>query len=349
MQGVVHSWLIELKQGEYYEQHEGVKLDLNESPYPPPPRVVEEACKAAGTCNRYPPPRLRLEVKKLLAEYVGVKPENIYVAPGSDSILKSLYMITVQPGDKVVTPFPCFAVYPLLSKIYGASHITVNLVEDDPWRLDLDLLVKEASSAKLVLIDNPNNPTGAVIVDRDAVSKILKSTKGLVVVDEAYYEFSGETVADLAVSNPRLVVVRTMSKAFSMAGFRVGYAVAHESLVEVLEKTSFPFDLAYPSLAAAKAALEDPGYVKRVVDMIRRERERVRSELLAAGLKAYKSYTNFLLVKAFPRAVEKLREKGVLVRGTPLGDNYFRVTIGRPWENDFFLKVVKELANSGPQ
>ncbi len=321
------------------------RLDLNESPYPPPGFVIEAATRELERVNRYPDWNLFRRLYEALSAYTDLPAESLVVGAGGDDILRAVFAGTVEPGDKVVAPRYSFGMYRVYAKLAGAVFVGVPVEpRGEWWVLDEERFISESRRARLVLLDRPNNPTGSMFLSEKRVEELLDETKGLVVVDEAYYEFTGNTVADLVESHENLVVLRTLSKAFCLAGLRVGYALAHPETSEKLKRLLPPFPTSRPSVAAAIAALENPGYAQEVVKRVVAERERLRENLGRAGARPYASHTNFLLVETgIGRVVEKLYSLGVAVRRVPLGDSWFRATVGLPEENDRLVEALSRL------
>lgn len=204
--------------------------------------------------------------------------------------------------------------------------------------------MEELNGPALVIIDTPNNPTGKVLLDRSLVKRILEKPDTLLAVDEAYYEFSGQTCADLVEGYPNLAVSRTMDKCFSLAGLRVGYLLAGGDFIKVL--SSFPTILPRPSLAAATAALKAPDYMKDYVARIIRERDRVKEQLIRLGAEPVESSANFLLLPTgMPDITRLLKERGILVADVSdqLEPGYIRIGIGTPEDNDALLAAMKNI------
>jgi histidinol-phosphate aminotransferase len=326
-------------------------LDLNEVPYPPSPKVIEAVSREAIRLNRYPEPDLKKVLIDKLAKYNGVSSENIVVTCGADLILQYLFYIVGSPGSKVIVPYPAFFAYDKMFSMLGLKVTRIALKDEgDHWRLPLDDIVAaiESDDTRLVVIDNPNNPTGSLLIETEAHAKRVLDTasaKGaLVIFDEAYYEFSRVSFARLVESYDNIAVVRTMSKAFGLAGARVGYAILPKRLAELLSAILPPFPPRL-SIVAAIAALEDLEYSTRLVETVSRERERVRSELSKIrGVKVYKSYTNFLLVRTgVSNIVGKLEEKGIAVRSVPLGSEWARISVGSREENEMLISALRSI------
>jgi len=319
-----------------------IRLDLNESPFPPPLPAVEEAYSYLVRGNRYPRRELMEGLLGLLSEYTGAPREWIVVGGGGDSILSALFSLL--HGLRIAVPRYSFSMYARLAAVYGASVTELPVrPERDTWVVEG--LVDAAAGADAVFIDRPNNPTGSLLADRGVFEEAASRGSALIVVDEAYYEFSGETLAEL-VEYGNVVVVRTMSKAFGMAGMRLGYAIAPPRVAEALRNILYPFPASAPSLAMASALLRSRRLVEERVARIREWRERLASALRLLGARVYRSWSNFLLVDLTDLipgdAAAELRARGVCVKPTPLGRGVVRVSVGRWEEDEELLEAVRE-------
>jgi len=352
----VNEWLRGLR---YYPVPSGggVRLDLNEAPWGPPGRVVEAVVEAAREGNRYPRREEVERLYELLSAYTGLPRETLVVGLGGDMVLEKAFHLVGAPGSRAVAPGPSFSMYPVYASAYGMGLVQVRLVESsERWLLERQALAEamRLGAVRLAAVDNPNNPTGSLLFeDEDILVEFLEEAcrRGILfVLDEAYYEFSGVTFAGLTEAYDCLLVVRTLSKAFGLAGFRVGYGIANPWLAERLRALMPPF-LPRTSVAAAVAALEEPGYARERVEAIRREREWLRATLEALGVKVYRSWTNFLLARVWglEDPVAELAQRGVLVRRVQLeGRGWMRVTVGSPRDNAVFLNKLSEiLAETG--
>lgn len=317
---------------------------MNESPYSPPDFILQQVVKYLSQGNRYQHPDLVSRFKELVAEYNKVEPSNIFPTPGGDGAIRAMFYNFANPGDTVVYNYPSYSMYSVYSSVRGLKVLKVNLIEDgDWWKEDLNKLYELAKSAKLIFIDDPNNPTGSPMLkaNKELVSTLAENTKGFVVFDEAYYEFSGYTVSTLINEYPNVVVVRTLSKAFSLASFRVGYLIGNAEVVRALTKTSTPFDVALPSLIAGIVAMENPAYARNIAREISENREFLYNELKKLGLKIYKSLTNFLLVKDNRDLLTPLMERKIAIR-KPL-DGYYRITVGTRQQCEILIKNLGEI------
>ncbi|MET1101059.1 MAG: histidinol-phosphate transaminase [Pyrodictiaceae archaeon] len=328
-----------------YSRSVVARLDLNENPFPPPDFVVEAVLAEARRANRYPEKELYDRLYMLLGDYTGVDERLLAIGPGGDGLIQALISSVVGPGDRAVCIEPSFPMYTLHLTLKGASVEKVGLEPcGDKWCLDLTSLVNSARNARMIIIDNPNNPTGSLLVDERSIRELIEETRALIVVDEAYYEFSKSSVIGLVEETDRLVVLRTLSKAFSLAGLRIGYMAGSRELRDAVWKHIAPFPVSRVAAAAAVAALEHREYFARIVDEIIRRRMWLRSQLNNLGVRAYKSWTNFILVDTgIPRVAEKLARKGVRVQPTSLGDTWIRVSVGAPEELKYFIEVLGTL------
>ncbi|AEM79399.1 histidinol-phosphate transaminase [Thermoanaerobacter wiegelii] len=324
------------------------KMDANEAPFELPEEVIkniQEIVKSSQV-NVYPDPTAE-KLKEELARYCKVEPTNIFVGNGSDEIIHLIMLAFVNKGDVVVYPHPSFAMYSVYSKIAGAVEIPVRLREDYTYDVGSFTEVIEKYRPKLVFLCNPNNPTGSVI-EREDIIKIIQKSNGIVVVDEAYFEFYGNTIVDVINEFENLIVLRTLSKAFGLAGLRVGYAVANENILKYLNLVKSPYNINSLSQAIALKVLRT-GVLKERVNFILKERERLIKELTKIpGIKVYPSKTNFILVK-FKDAdyvYKGLLERGILVRDFSKVEGLegaLRITVSSKEANDYFINGLKEL------
>jgi histidinol-phosphate aminotransferase len=326
-----------------------VKLASNETPYPPLPHVVARIAQAAGAVNRYPD-IVASELTNALADKHGVPAEQVRVGCGSVSLCTQLVQAVADADEEVVYAWRSFEAYPIITAVSGASSVQVPLTEHIH---DLDAMAERISGkTRLVFVCNPNNPTGTV-VSRDALIRFLRAVPADVVValDEAYREFVTEPdVADgmsLVAEFPNLVVLRTFSKAYGLAGLRVGYAIcADPAVATALGQTQVPFAITSVGQQAALASLEPPAEAEllaRVRD-IAAERDRVQAALVGLGYPVPPSQANFVWLplgeqtSAFAAGCEQNK---IIVR--PFAGSGARVTIGTPEENDRFLDSAADL------
>ncbi len=323
-----------------------IKLASNETTHGPLPSVAKAIAEAAESANRYPD-NGSVELIAAIAASVDVSPDRVRAGCGSVAICQELVQITCVPGDEVLYAWRSFEAYPVVTKVVGATEVTVPLTEGHVHDLDA-IAAAVTERTRLIFICNPNNPTGTAVGRRE-LERFLDAvpTTVLVVLDEAYFEYlriPGEDRPDgveLGRTRPNLVVLRTFSKAYGLAGLRVGYAVADPSVIAGLAKVHIPFSVNMVAQRAAIAALQARGELLERTDAVVAERERVRAALVDAGYAVPRSESNFVwlpLGGESARFGEKSAESGVLVR--PYGTDGVRVTIGDPHENDAFLEFA---------
>ena len=328
--------------------HNRYKMDANETPFELPEEVIENIQEIVkySQVNLYPDPNAE-KLKEELAQYLKVVPANIFVGNGSDEIIHLIMLAFVNKGDVVVYPHPSFTMYSVYSKIAGAVEIPVKLEEDYTYDVGSFTEVIEKYKPKLVFLCNPNNPTGSVI-ERENIIKIIQKTHGIVVVDEAYFEFYGNTIVDAINKFENLIVLRTLSKAFGLAGLRVGYAVADENILKYLNLVKSPYNINSLSQVIALKVLRTD-VLKERINYILEERERLIKELgKIPGVKVYPSKTNFILVK-FKDAdyvYKGLLERGILLRDFSKVEGLegaLRITVSSREANDYLINGLKEL------
>ncbi len=321
-----------------YRLSKVVKLASNENPYGASPKAIE-AFKSFENLHVYPNPEYE-ELRERIAEYTGWEFERIVVGAGIDGILETLFKVLVEEGSEVVIPIPTFPYYHTLARIYCAREVLVKRGEN--FQIDENILEALSSKTKLILICNPNNPTGNT-ESAEIIRAIVESTKAIVFIDEAYIEFADERF-DIDAEN--VVVARTFSKAFGLANLRVGYARLPEWLVKHYRAASTPFPISTAAEKAAMAALEDREWLEYCVSKIKSERKRLYEELKKL-VEVYPSQANFLFFRSpKPDLASDLLKSGVIVRDCRnfLGcDNHIRVSVGKPDENDFFLEKLAAL------
>lgn len=325
-----------------------IKLDANENPYGFPPEIMVKVFRDVSPLDftRYPDAGATA-LRESLAGYTGVNLENIMVGNGSDEVILNL-MLAFGSGAKFAVATPTFSMYKVHGRIASCEMVEVPRLKD--FSLDVKAVKKAASSpgVKLVLICSPNNPTGNAI-PRKNIEEIADCAKSLVVVDEAYVEFGGESCIPLLSRYPNLVVLRTFSKAFGMAGLRVGYLLASRPVMDELLKVKQPYNLNVFSQIAAKAVMENlPIFLKRV-ERILLERNRLFKELsLLPGVEVFPSQSNFIMFRTLLPAgtlFGRMLEKGVLIRNVegPALPRCLRVSVGAPEENMVFIKMLGEI------
>jgi histidinol-phosphate aminotransferase len=326
-------------------------IDLSDNtnlwgPAPSAARAVAAAASAGSrTLTRYPSVYADA-LRESLAGYIGVDASHITTGCGSDDVLDSAIRAFAEPGDTLVLPDPTFHMIPLFARVNGLRIVRCALTPD--YDVDVDATLAAAGGrARITYLCSPNNPTG-VPFSRDRIERIARDAKGLVILDEAYVEYADWSAIDLLQHTDCLIITRTLSKAFGLAGLRIGYAVGAPTLINEIAKARGPYKINALADVAARAALaNDLVWVRNVVDQVRDNRARLACELEKLGLASLPSASNFVLVRvpSDPGALTKaLRERGVAVRAFPqvprFGDA-IRITVG-PW--DFMQRCLDALA-----
>jgi histidinol-phosphate aminotransferase len=332
------------KQGAMPASADVAKLSSNENPYPPLPSVVSAIADGLGTINRYPDMGA-VRLRTALAERYGVAPGNIAVGAGSVEVAQQIVHAVAGVGDEVMFAWRSFEAYPIITLIAGATPVAVPLTPDD--RHDFDAMVAAITPAtRVIFVCTPNNPTGTAS-GADEVASFLARVPSdvIVVIDEAYVHFTRRRDAvsgmELFRSHDNVVVLHTFSKAYGLAGLRLGYAVAPLALADDLRRVSVPFAVSDLAQTAALASLDADVELSARVDRIVNERDRVADALTAAGWSLQDSQANFVWLRAgddTARVDAALREAGVLVRSWD-GEG-LRITIGSPHDNDRVLSVL---------
>jgi histidinol-phosphate aminotransferase len=321
-----------------------VKLNTNENPYPPSPRVMD-ALRAveAPRLRRYPDP-MADKVRDLVAGMCGVRREQVLCGNGSDELLSLAVRAFCGEGEGLVYPVPTYSLYPVLAELQGARAI--ELPTNDDFSLPVADLCR--AKARLAILCNPNAPTGTW-TPPEVLGQIAGRFPGAVVVDEAYVDFASGDAMELAKGRPNVLVFRTLSKSYSLAGLRFGYAVGPADLIEGLGKVKDSYNVDAVSIELAAAALEDQAWMLANREKIRAERSRLTERLAGLGFRVYPSEANFLLA-AVPggdgRAwYEGLKAKGILIRywNLPRLADKLRITVGTPEENDALLAAVEDI------
>jgi histidinol-phosphate aminotransferase len=333
-----------------------VKLNTNENPFSLSPALVKKLSEAiansAKDFNRYPDRDaidLRSELAKYLSSTTGVNlsVDQIWAANGSNEIIQTLFLAFAGAGVNSLGFTPSYSMHENIARSTGTNWIIGERLSD--FSIDLSSALKEISTQKpkLVFITTPNNPTGTSTAISD-IRKIIEASAqvgGLTIIDEAYAEFSEQpSTIELLSEYLNLVVIRTMSKAFSFAGVRVGYLAAGKEVVDALQLVRLPYHLSTPTQLLAKVALEFQGELLAEVEQLKIERNKVVAELQNLGLTVVPSSANFLLfsIDNEKNVWQDLVKVGVLVRDVGIA-GHLRVTIGTPSENDRFLAALREI------
>lgn len=328
-----------------------VSLNVNENTHRIPEEVAIDVVAAIAAAlidiNRYPD-REFTELRTALSKYLGdgLTPENLWAANGSNEVLLQIFQAFGGTGRKALGFGPTYSMYSLLALTTGTSY--VDAPRADKYELTPELVVDSIKQHKpsIVLLCSPNNPTGTPL-SLSVIEAAYEATEGIVVVDEAYAEFSAEESAtSLLTGRPRLLISRTMSKAFAFAGARVGYLAADPGAIDALRLVRLPYHLSSFTQAAARAALGHSELMLKTVADIRYQRDRLSLELTELGFEVYRSEANFVLfrgVKSSAESFESLLSQGILVRDVGIA-NTLRVSAGTETETSRFLEAASNLA-----
>lgn len=333
--------------GEQPKDKKYIKLNTNESPYPPSPKVTEAIRNAADDSLRlYPDPECS-ELKNAVAEYYGLGTEQVFVGNGSDEVLAFAFMAFFNPGRPILYPDITYSFYPVYSRLFNIDYKLIPL--DDQYAVQVEGFFQENGG---IIIANPNAPT-AKYLELDSIERIVKHNQNsVVIIDEAYIDFGGESAVRLIDTYENLIVIQTLSKSRSLAGLRVGFAIGDRELVEALDRiknsvNSYTLDRL--ALVGATEAIRDKEYFETTRNRIIATRERVTLELRQMGFRVVDSRANFVFIshpdKNAGEIFISLREKGILVRyfEKPRIDNFLRVSIGSDKEMDCFIDAVRSI------
>lgn len=323
---------------------EVVRLNANENPFGPSPAVAEAV--AATPFHIYPDPNQR-RVREALSEYTGMPPECLLAGAGGDELIDLLMRLFVEPGESVLDCDPTFGMYSFCARVAGAAVVSVP--RDDEFEVDLEgIASKDDERTKIIFIASPNNPTGNLLAESEA-RELLKLNLVLV-VDETYYEFSGETLAGLVPDYENLVVLRSLSKWAGLAGLRVGYMIASPGLVAHIIDIKQPYSVSAAAEAALLASLEQRSALMKNVGLLIDQRRRMEAAFdRMNGVKYLPSHGNFLLCE-FNRpglqVYEDLAARGVFVRhfSHPRLAKFLRISAGTPEETDRLIEALAAVA-----
>lgn len=325
---------------------EGIFLNANESPFNLPKHIYELFLKSLDNVNfnRYPDSDCRL-LKESLAKFYKLDSANFALGVGSDDIIDTVFKSTLTK-KKLLTLFPTFSMYGIYGKINNGEVIAVKGDENFNHSLESILKSIKENNPFAIVICNPNNPTGELL-QREELIEIIESTDSLVIIDEAYSEFSNVTVSDLVDKYQNLVVLRTFSKAYSAASLRLGYAISNKSFIKMLESIKSPYRVNSMNLVLGSIILDNSICYSNNIKYIISETNRVYNELLTIkNLKVLPTKANFILFKCDKGLFDYLYSKHIIVRYFVLENEfYIRVSVGYKRENDIFIEEVKNYEN----
>ena len=325
-----------------------IKLNTNENPYPPSPKVKRAVTEAANAALRlYPAPRADSFIERASKLY-GVPTEMILAGNGSDELLAMLFRATLGRGDTVAYPTPTYSLYDTLAAVQEAKVLRFPFGRD----FVVPIAALGRARARLTIICNPNSPSGTLTPVRTLAALARKLRGRLLVIDEAYVDFADDNALRLLKTHRNVVILRTLSKAFSLAGMRLGLALAHREIIEALMKVKDSYNLSRINLAGGAAALSDAAWMKRNVEKVKKTRAIVEARLRKMGFEVPVSQANFVLARMEGRdmgsIVRGLRRAGILVRyfSIPSLRDAMRISIGTPAEMAALLKALEPLVRA---
>ena len=320
-----------------------IKLGSNENPLGPSKKVVDIIKKEAESVNIYPED-VSGELHLKIAEYIGVDENQVISGNGSDEILDMAVKMFIEKGDTAVIPVPTFSMYRKLVELYSGECAYATLGKD--FEFDVNgVMMQITPRTKIVFVCSPNNPTGGAIKEDDL--RMILERNIIVILDEAYGEFADRSFAHLVNEYNNLIVLRTFSKAFGLAGLRVGYGVASPEIIEYMLRIKIPFSVNSLAQKAAIVALDDKEYLESSVSLVKEGRAFLIDELSKIeGIRAYPTQANFVFFEVPGKSedvVKALQKKGIIVRDCSFAglDNHIRVTVGTMEQNQLFLENLR--------
>lgn len=341
-----------------------IKLASNENPFGPSEKAVSQILEFSKKISAYPDAEAG-ELREAIAKYVGLKKENVIAGNGSDEILDIAAKIFMEKGDEAVIPVPTFSLYENMAKLYSGRAVYVPLLRqqehwsrtqaslEENFEFDHEKISRSISPrTKMIFICSPNNPTGSVI-KREDLEDLLENEL-VVILDEAYVEFAKESLTRRVKKYENLIVLRTFSKAFGLAGLRVGYGVADEKVIEHMLRVKLPFNVGVLAQKAALGALKDERYLKKSVAAVKEGRAFLLNELSeVGGLKVYQSSANFVLLntegtgKKVSEISAQLLKRGIIIRDCRtfrgLDEYYARISVGTKQQNQRLVDELKKI------
>ncbi|NOZ20467.1 MAG: histidinol-phosphate transaminase [Planctomycetes bacterium] len=324
-----------------------IKLNTNENPFPPSPKVLEAIKEAADDeLRKYPDP-MGTAAREKAADVFGVEPGMVLCGNGSDELLTMIVRAFAGEGDLIITPYPTYSLYETLAEIQGARFESIDFEED--YSLPADFARPDA---KITFVPNPNSPSGTV-VPKDVLRDLAGKLDGILVIDEAYVEFADSDCLGLVNELPNVIVLRTFSKSFSLAGMRIGFGFAQKEIIDGLIKVKDSYNVNRLFIAAAVAGLDDMEHVRGNAQKIRENRAHLTQQLRGLGAYVWPSQSNFVLARFSPpvsarRLFEELEARKILVRYFKYRrlEDCLRITVGTRQEIDALMGAMAELVES---
>src|SRR5579859_4238832 len=329
----------------------GLSLDLNESMAGCSPRVLARLRSlSAADVSLYPQ---RENGERLVADFLRLRTQQVLLTNGADEALSLLFTTYLSPGDELLFADPTFVMYPMLGEALGAKVVRVRSGEDMALPV-AELVARISPRTRVISIANPNNPTGLAASPADLLKIVEAAPDAAVLIDEAYFDFCGETLISELARCPNLFVARTFSKVYGLAGLRLGVLTGAPDQIDYMRRFSLPFNVNSAALACLEAALSDQAFVSEHVAQVKQGRERLARLFQELGLRFWPSQTNFILVRVGENAkafVEAMQRRGVLVRDSsanPGCEGCVRITVGTPQQMDGLLQAIRDTTLEAP-
>ena len=331
-----------------FDRKDKIKLDLNENLMGCSLKVIEALKKVTyDEISMYP--EYDTFMNKL-ASYLNLEINNLMITNGADDALRVIMDTYLDKRDEIIIPIPTFYIFESYSEIIGAKKKFVYYNNDLSFPVE-NILEKINDNTKMIAIVNPNNPTGTLVERQDIIRILEKAKNSIVLIDEAYFQFSNKSCRDLINSYNNLIIVQTFSKGFGLAGVRLGYIISNEDVIQNLKKIVLPFEVNVLSIIAGSAALDDLDFVDHYVSLVRDNRSYLLSELNKIGVKTYPSDANFIVAnfgENLDVVFKKLNEKNILVNNVsnlPLLDGCLRIAVGTKNQMETLVNEIKDVLN----
>ncbi len=322
-----------------------IRLDKNEMFKPPPKEIIDPVKESIENINRYTPQVKVEELIGLISDYTKVPQDSIILSSASDILIKEfIYLFT--RNRQIIIADPTFILITNTAQKTSSPLLKIKLREPE-FKISLEQFGDEISKPTLIVFDNPNNPTGSLLLNKKDVKTVLENENVIFLIDEAYFEFSKISYANLLNDFPNLAILRTLSKSFGLAGSGIGYILCGDAIKKKF--IGLEIMLPYPSVVAAINALQNLEYMKKYINEIEKEKKRIITSVSKMGIMVFPSYTNFILMKTGIQNIsENLVKLGIYVHDVSeqLGSEYIRVTVGTEKENDYFLSYIEQLTKS---
>lgn len=322
-----------------------IRLDKNEMFKPPPKEIIDPVKESIENINRYTPQVKIEELIGLISDYTKIPQDSIILSSASDILIKEFIYLFAR-NRQIIIADPTFFLVTNTAQKTSSPLLKIRLREPE-FKISLEQFIDEINKPTMIVFDNPNNPTGSLLLNKKDVKTVLENENVIFLIDEAYFEFSKISYVNLLNDFPNLAIVRTLSKSFGLAGSGIGYILCGD----VIKRRFIGLEtmLPYPSVVAAINALQNLDYMKKYINEIEKEKKRIITSVSKMGIMVFPSYTNFILMKTGIQNIsQNLVKLGIYVHdiSEQLSSEYIRVTIGTEKENNYFLSYIEKLTKS---